>query len=81
MSQVAELTILQRQVKELEDNLKTIERGLSKKEMKLRDEFAMAAMQGVQANPCEAACDMTFEQVAEFAYNMADAMLAAREGK
>ena len=81
MSQIAELAVLQRQVKDLEDSIKTIERGLSKKELRLRDEFAMAAMQGVQANPCDEACRMGFVEVAEFAYEFADAMLAVRGEK
>lgn len=45
--------------------------------MSLRDYFAAKAMQGLAANP--EAWDMTDEKVAEWAYNAADAMLAARE--
>ena len=45
--------------------------------MSLRDYFAAKAMQGLAANP--EAWDMTDEKVAVWAYNAADAMLAARE--
>lgn len=75
MSQIAELAVLQRQVQDLEDSLKTIERGLTKKELKLRDEFAMHALQALlpmwDANP-------TFD-LCKRAYAIADTMLRARE--
>ncbi len=43
----------------------------------LRDQFAMAAMQGMSANPNGE--DWTFNQIAEWAYKQADAMIAERE--
>jgi hypothetical protein len=48
--------------------------------MTLRDYFAAAALQGVMMN---ATCfeNMTDKHIAECAWNAADAMLAAREGK
>ncbi|MZR63824.1 hypothetical protein [Alcanivorax sp. DP30] len=45
--------------------------------MTLRDYFAAKAMQGAIANPHSPAPD--WERVAEHAYAMADAMLAARD--
>jgi len=47
-------------------------------EKTLRDEFAMAALKGNLANPHD---DLSPEQNAEIAYKIADAMMAAREGK
>ena len=41
----------------------------------LRDQFAMAAMQGMAAN---SEIDMRYDVAAEVAYKQADAMLAAR---
>ena len=73
MSQIAELAVLQRQVKDLEDSIKTIERGLSKKELKLRDEFAMHAPQPQEAMPLEEHC--------AYRYRYADAMIKARGEK
>ena len=78
MSQIAELAVLQRQVKDLEDSIKTIERGLSKKELRLRDEFAMAAMQGLLGI---FTTEDNIDDVPVLAYLMADAMLAARGEK
>ena len=43
----------------------------------LHDQFAMAAMQGMSANPNRE--EWTFAQVAEWAYKQADAMIAERE--
>ena len=45
-------------------------------ELNLRDYFAARALQGILANP--EAWDMNDEQIAEWAYNAADAMLDAR---
>lgn len=45
----------------------------------LRDQFAMAALSGLGADPNTA--DMECETVARCCYKMADAMLAAREDK
>ncbi len=46
----------------------------------LRDELAMAAMQGILSNHAMAnsVCDLSAKWVAEGAYRMADAMLKAR---
>lgn len=87
MSQIAELAVLQRQVKELEDSVKTIERGLSKKKLRLRDEFAMAAMQIMWDAYDKGYCGLNNKDepnaktIAEGAYHMADAMLDARGEK
>ena len=43
--------------------------------MSLRDYFAAKAMQGIQSNP---SMDFYFNDLAEAAYQIADAMLAAR---
>ena len=48
--------------------------------MTLRDYFAAKAMQAAATNP-SGADGFTFEQRAEWAYQQADAMLAARENK
>ena len=82
MSQIAELAVLQRQVKDLEDSIKTIERGLSKKELRLRDEFAMAALNGMLADLPKTCYGLDWKQnVVREAYQVADAMLAARGEK
>lgn len=47
--------------------------------MTLRDYFAAKAMQGWTANPLPN--DTPINEVAEWAYRQADAMLAARENK
>ena len=47
--------------------------------MTLRDWFAGKAMQGLQANPVEDVCEMSYEEIAKYAYAQADAMLKARE--
>jgi hypothetical protein len=51
----------------------------------LRDYFAAAALQGILANPTTVAGGATWDvvgaEVAKVAYIVADAMLAAREGK
>lgn len=39
-----------------------------------REQFALAAMQGMQVNP--ESVDWTFEQIAEWSFKQADAMLA-----
>lgn len=56
--------------------------------MTLRDYFAAKALQGVLANPSGVVqansscgwslCNCTFDDVAEFSYQLADAMLKAR---
>lgn len=58
--------------------------------MTLRDYFAAKAIQGLLANPCGPVqangmsgwnwCNCTVEDVADFAWHVADAMLKAREG-
>lgn len=60
----------------------------SERGMTLRDYFAAKALQGVLANPGGAVqansacgwslCNCTFDDVAEFSYRLADAMLKAR---
>jgi hypothetical protein len=47
----------------------------------LRDYFAAAAMQGLIASPREWVDEITSERIAAWAYEQADAMLAARERK
>ncbi len=47
--------------------------------MTLRDYFAAKAMQGFCANPSTTDGAGGYKEVASFAYQMADAMLAARE--
>jgi hypothetical protein len=51
----------------------------------LRDTFAASALQGILANPTTVAGGATWDivgaEVAKVAYIVADAMLAAREGK
>lgn len=42
-----------------------------------RDQFAIAAMQGMSANPNGE--DWTFDQISEWAYKQADSMIAERE--
>ena len=46
--------------------------------MTLRDYFAAKAMQGLQANPVEDVLEMSYEEIAKYAYEQADAMLKAR---
>lgn len=50
--------------------------GLGSEGMSLRDYFAAKAMQGLLTKPGS----VNLKEDAEFAYMMADAMLAAREG-
>lgn len=45
--------------------------------MDLRDQLAIAAMQGMSASPNGK--DWTFDQIAEWAFKQADAMIAERE--
>ena len=79
MSEIAEMHLLQNRLKDLESAVTSIAVGLTKKEMKLRDEFAMAALTGMLSAsierpwPCKA--------MANNAYAFADAMLEAREVK
>ena len=44
MSTDAELFLLKNRIAELESTVEIIDRGISRKERRLRDEFAMAAM-------------------------------------
>ncbi len=46
--------------------------------MSLRDYFAAAAMQGIEANPSDCCVDADGEMVAMWAYEIADAMLVER---
>jgi len=54
--------------------------GIAFEGMSLRDFFAAAALQGVMMNASYFEC-MTYKRIAECAWNAADAMLAARDGK
>ena len=75
MSQVAEMIILQRQVDELKNDLKIVERGLSNKQLKLRDQFAMSALQAlIPIYEQDPSFDLCFR-----AYQIADSMLQARD--
>lgn len=47
MTSAAERHLLEQRIRQLEDVVGDIERGLSKKERRLRDEFAAAAMQAL----------------------------------
>jgi hypothetical protein len=47
--------------------------------MTLRDYFASSAMQGLLAGTVRSDTDWSFGALAETAYNMADAMLEAKE--
>jgi hypothetical protein len=49
--------------------------------MSLRDYFAAAALQGLMASPREWVDEITGERIAAWAYEQADAMIAARERK
>ena len=49
--------------------------------MTLRDYFAAAAMQGLCSNPRDGVGECRAEIIAGWAYEQADAMLAARERK
>ena len=49
--------------------------------MSLRDYFAAKAMQGLLAQSCGTAFGSDSIQGAQYAYAMADAMLAVREGR
>lgn len=76
MSQEAELHLLKNRLKELEEVVDIIDRGASKKEIALRDKFAMAALSAVieyHYHPATAAAS-----AAEAAYEYADAMMVAR---
>ena len=53
---------------------------LSAPEKTLRDEFAMAAMSGVLASNYIHKCNWSRSDYANYAYTIADAMLAARGG-
>ena len=53
--------------------------GVVKNHKTLRDEFAIAYLQGYMAN--QECPDVKFEDLAEWSYKMADAMLEAREQK
>ncbi len=72
MSEASELGILKRKVAELENDMSTIERGMSRAEEKLRDRFAMAAMSAIAGSGDSKA-------LAEYAYRVADAMMEARQ--
>jgi hypothetical protein len=60
----------------LEDEVCSLQRQL-RETATLRDQFAMAALTGLLANPDAA----KYKDRAEVAYNYADAMLKAREDK
>lgn len=77
MSAVAEKSILERRLAELEDSIKTIESGLSKKEKRLRDEFAMAVLNGICSGDGWPTM-IEFPHMSKMAYSMADAMIAER---
>ena len=69
MTQQAELHLLKQRVAELEETVETLDRGLGKKELALRDKFAMAAITPV---------GLSIKDTAERAYQIADAMMEAR---
>ena len=82
MSNIAELAVLKRQIEELQDHVKDIDHGLSKKERNLRDEFAMVALSGLVSDPLlghQYDSPQSYEDgVSERAYELADAMMKAR---
>ena len=72
MSTDAELFLLKNRIAELESTVEIIDRGISRKERRLRDEFAMAAMQAFLPDFWN---DGTF---ARKAYEVADEMMKER---
>lgn len=72
MTTTAELHLLKARIAELESTVEIIDRGISKKERRLRDEFAMAAIQNLGLAP---------KVAAKRAYEIADAMMDARNEK
>ena len=76
MSEQAELHLLKHRVAELEETVEIIDRGMSKKESRLRDEFAMASISGI--NPGKLYGDEGIQSIATQAYKLADAMMEAR---
>lgn len=81
MSNIAELAVLKRQIEELQDHVKDIDHGLSKKERNLRDEFAKAAMQSFILCDIPKVCPtdtLVGDYIARKAFDMADYMLKAR---
>lgn len=68
---------LRKELRETEDEAYELRDALHAARMTLRDAFAAAALTGLMANGTED--DM--EQRATWAYQQADAMLKAREGK
>ena len=75
MSAVAEKAVLERRLAEVEDSIKTIERGLSKKEKRLRDEFAMAIAPSMIVEWYAQRDFDLFKRV----WQMADLMMAERD--
>ncbi len=67
MSSEAELHILHKRVRDLEDNFRLIDRGLTKAEEKLRDKFAIAFV--AAGYPVDAV------------YSMADSVLQVRDSE
>jgi hypothetical protein len=55
--------------------------GQASASVSLRDYFAAAALSSLAASEDESGTTRTMEQRAEWAYEQADAMLAAREAK
>jgi hypothetical protein len=47
--------------------------------MSMRDYFASKAMNGLLANPEEISLNAPLEEIADFSYNLANAMLVRRE--
>ena len=62
------------EIEMLEINLRRTERELSSAKMTLRDQFAIGAMQAITSWDRE----FSWEEIAELAYSMADAMMEAR---
>ena len=69
MTTTAELHLLKARIAELEETVEQIDRGATKKEIALRDKFAMAALAPLGLAPRVAA---------RHAYEIADAMMEAR---
>ncbi len=69
MSTQAELHLLHTRIAELESTVEIIDKGHKRQEEKLRDQFAMAALQPIGLAPAVAA---------KRAYEMADAMMKER---
>jgi len=67
VSQEAELHILHKRVRDLEDNFRLIDRGLTKAEEKLRDKFAIAFVAAGHGP--------------DVVYDMADHMLQVRDSE